>query len=113
MSERDSSSRQVVWRDGDGDSVAGEHADSELAHLSGGRGEDPVPVVEVHAEHGTREDLRYDAVELYRFFLHSYLQHVRGSARMRGYELLRARAALCRARCAAFDLSCRASLGLV
>src|SRR6185503_2121303 len=60
--ERDSASRQVIWRDRDSDSIADEHANLELAHLAGGRGEDFVPVVERHAEHGAREHLGYDAV---------------------------------------------------
>lgn len=70
VAKGDAPSAQVVGRHGDGDAVAREDSDAELPHLSGRRGEQLVPVRKVHSEHRAREDLRHDAFQLDRFFLH-------------------------------------------
>src|SRR5581483_12163969 len=98
VAKGDASPREIVGRHGDGDAVARENANAELSHLASGGGEQPVAVVQVDAKHGAGQHFSDDAVDLNGFFFHRALP-------------LCFRAALSRARCAAFDLSWRASLG--
>src|SRR5262249_11228698 len=60
----DSPSARVVRADLDGDAIARENLDVVLAHSAADRGEDAEAVVRLDAEHGVRERLLNDAVEL-------------------------------------------------
>ena len=77
---------------------ASEDANAESPHLAGRGGEQPVAVVQVDTKHRAREHLEHRAVHLDGFFFHAFLVFLR--------------AARSRARLAAFDLICRAALGL-
>jgi hypothetical protein len=63
----DPTSVEVVRRDLDAHAVAGEHADSEAAHLARQVREDGVPVLELDAEH--RVGKRFDDLAVERDLL--------------------------------------------
>jgi len=68
MAEGDAALGEVVGRHFYGDAVAFKDADLVLAHFARAVAQDDVPVVELDAEHGVREQLRHDAVKAHKVF---------------------------------------------
>src|SRR6185312_5089267 len=65
----DAALAEIVGSHLDQDLVAGEHADSVLAHAAGSVGDNLVLVLELHAEGGVGQQLRDDTGKLQQFFL--------------------------------------------
>lgn len=63
VAERDASAGEVVGRDFDLHSIAGEHADAELSHLAAEGREHGVPVIQRDAECRAGEDVGDGAFE--------------------------------------------------
>src|SRR5208282_4710153 len=75
---RDATLGEVVGRHLHQHLVAGEHADTVLAHAARGVGDDFVLILELDAEGGVREQLRDDTGKFQEFFLHHSLPGIAG-----------------------------------
>ena len=113
VTKSDASAREIVWRDGDRDAIAGENANAKLPHLPGSRGQQPMSVVEVDAEHGAgKTSCTIPSSSIASSFIDASRKGIGHGSPSSGYRSCRGcLRALSRARCAAFDLSLRASLG--
>ena len=82
--EDDPRTTQVIRREFHEHFITRQHTDAILAHLPGGVREDHVVIVQLHAEHGIREEFNDLAAELdHVFFRHasSWVADARGRAR--------------------------------
>ncbi|AOV00148.1 hypothetical protein BI380_01640 [Delftia tsuruhatensis] len=68
MTERETALVQVIGRHLERDLVAGQHADTVLAHFSAGIGDELVAVFQRYAEAGIRQHFVYPALHFDQFF---------------------------------------------